>query len=124
MQLEHNLPSPAEKGSGSISPLGHVTGSGLNTTSLAPMVMSVLPPGSPATTSGLNVLGPAGSGSLTLTAKIGKVFVSISEVTLTGKGYAGEYTITGGTKAYAGETGSGNILITYPINGKFTARFS
>jgi hypothetical protein len=34
------------------------------------------------------------------------------------------HTFTGNTNAYAGETDSGNILITYPINGKFTARFN
>jgi hypothetical protein len=62
--------------------------------------------------------------SLALTAKTGKVFVSISGLTPDYKGIAGEYTITGGTKAYAGETGSGNIQITAPRDGKFTVIFS
>jgi hypothetical protein len=65
-----------------------------------------------------------GSASLTLKAKTGKVFVSISGVTDAGNGNAGEYTITGGTDAYAGETGSGNVLITYARHGKFSAIFS
>ena len=101
-QFKHHLPAPPEKGSGSISPIGHVTGSGLDLMSLA----------------------LANSASLTLAAKTGKIIVAISGVTDAGTGFAGEYTIAGGTKAYAGATGSGNILITFPIRGKFTAILS
>jgi hypothetical protein len=103
-ELKHNSPYPAEKESGSISPLGHVKGSGVGLSLISLLF--------------------ADSGSLTLNAKTGKVFVSISGVTDAGNGYAGEYTITGGTNAYAGAIGSGNILITYPFRGKFNAIFS
>jgi hypothetical protein len=97
--IEIKLPGahPAEKGSGSISPLGHVTESG----------------------DGMFFSGWADSETLTLKAKTGKVFVFMN-------GVKGEYTITGGTKAYAGATGSGNVQIT-ELNTptlKFTARFS
>jgi hypothetical protein len=95
---------PAEKGSGTISPLGHVTASG-NALALASLYLS-------------------GSESLTLTTKTGKVFVSVRGQTPAGYGAAGEYTITGGTKVYAGETGSGNIQMTFTGPGKYTVIFS
>ena len=94
----------AEKGSGSIGPLGHVTASG-NALSLVSLFTS-------------------GSESLTLTTKTGKVFVSVRGQTPAGYGAAGEYTITGGTKVYAGETGSGNIQMTFTGPGKYTVIFS
>jgi hypothetical protein len=113
--MQHSL-NPAEKGSGSISPLGHVTGSG---NGLSPFALA---------TSGVS------SGSITLTAKTGKVFVSISGLTPVDNGFgpspqttiiaAGQFKITGGTSAYAGETGTGTIQITVPVRGKFTAIFS
>jgi hypothetical protein len=94
-------PYATAKGSGSISPLGHVTESA----------------------NGLSLLTRT-SESLTLTARTGKVFVSISGLTPDYSGTAGKYTITGGTKAYARETGSGNIQITVPLHGKFSAIYS
>jgi hypothetical protein len=97
----------AEKGSGSIGPLGHVTASG-NALSLVSLFTS-------------------GSESLTLTTKTGKVFVSVSlspQTLVSNNGAAGEYTITGGTKAYAGEAGSGKVQITWPGPRNYTVTFS
>jgi hypothetical protein len=116
MALRQHSLNPAEKGSGSISPLGHVTGSG---NGLSPFALAT---------------GAPSSGSFTLTAKTGKVFVSMIGLTPVDNGFgpipqttiiaAGKYTITGGTGAYAGETGSGTVQITVPVRGKFTAIFS
>jgi hypothetical protein len=98
MAIKRNLPSSAEKGSGSISPLGHVTESGDTW-----------------------LLGLSPSATLTLNARAGKVFVSIGAPlgsdTL-------QYAITGGTKAYAGATGFGNFQFAVLGHGKFAARFS
>lgn len=89
------------KGSGSISPLGHVTESGKS-------------------------LFLAGTGSDTMSTKQGKLFVDLSVRPL-GSAFAGTYTIVGGTKAYAGETGSGNVLVTLvgtSTHGKYTSTYS
>jgi len=102
IEVKFHHPQPTDMGAGSISPLGHVTESGGDSMSL--------------------IMGDGES--ITLTTKTGKIFVTISGLTDTGNGNDGEYTITGGTKAYAGETGSGHVHITYPRQGKFTESYS
>jgi len=74
------------KASGSISPLGHITDSG-------------------------SVSHIDGLGTVTMTAKQGKVFLDL-KLRPSGIGFGGTYTITGGTKAFAAETGSGHVQIT------------
>ncbi len=87
------------KGSGSISPLGHVTDKG--SASLA-----------------------VGEGTDTLSAKRGKLFVDLRVVGRTATGYSETYTIAGGTKEYAGATGSGHAQLSFiptsTTHGKFT----
>jgi hypothetical protein len=63
------------------------------------------------------------NGTLTATStKLGKLFVTLHE-TLSGTSASGTYTITGGTKAFAGETGSGVVSSTFTAS-KFTSTFS
>jgi len=89
------------KGSGSVSPLGHVT------------------------TSGKSISG--GVGTVTLTSKAGKLFLT-EHLRLSGIGsFSGTFTIAGGTKAFAGETGSGTIHSTVSgsaTHGKYTITYS
>ncbi len=88
------------KGSGSVSPLGHVT------------------------TSGKSIGG--GAGEVTLTSKMGKVFLT-DHLKLSGIGsFSGTFTINGGTKAFAGDTGSGKVQSTFigsPTHGKYTITY-
>jgi hypothetical protein len=101
---------PVWDGAGSISPLGHVTG---------------LADGS---------LGWAANVSFILKTKTGNVFGSISpddtfDQALHSDGKEGDpmgfdYTIIGGTKAYAGATGSGYFQFAPPRLGRITATFS
>jgi hypothetical protein len=92
------------KAAGHLSPIGKVSFSG------------------PAT-------GFSSSGGLTnlaIPGKAGKLFVSLN-LTPAGTSLSGTYTITGGTKTLAGETGSGKVTVAItslvsPIH--FTATFS
>ena len=64
--------------------------------------------------------------NLVVPGKIGKLFVSFN-LTPVGTSLSGTYTITGGTKALTGETGSGNVTVALssvvsPIH--FSATFS
>jgi hypothetical protein len=61
--------------------------------------------------------------TLTLSTSKGSVSVN-GHVGPTGPGtFSGTYSITGGTKAFAGETGAGSIVVS--VSGtKFTATFS
>ena len=103
---------PDVHGAGSISPLGHVK------------VVGQL--------SSWPAVGPLDYVSLTLTTKTGKTFVDAqNDLSLTathdGEVFVDTYTISGGTKAYQGETGSGTVLIRLTgsqWSGKFTAVFS
>jgi hypothetical protein len=96
----HHVVSLFEKGAGSIHPLGHVTEKG-----------------------DTDLLGFSETATLTLRAKNGKLFVSIGPSSDWGSETL-EYTITGGTKAYAGATGSGSFQSSLLGNGKFTVTFS
>src|SRR5262249_45834339 len=86
---------------GNVSPIGKVTLSG-------------------------KVVVPTASGTaenLTASTKKGKAFIS-AHVTPTGTtSFAGTYTINGGTKSFAGESGGGNIVVSLN-GGRFTATFS
>ena len=67
-----------------------------------------------------------GASNLVIPGSIGKVFISLN-LTPNGTSSSGTYTITGGTKALAGETGTGNVTIALssissPVH--FTATFS
>lgn len=75
------------KGSGTISPLGHITDSSKSV--------------------------DGGPGAVTIVSKKGKVFLT-EILKPTGDGtFSGTYTITGGTKAFAGDTGSGEIEVSF-----------
>jgi hypothetical protein len=90
-------------GSGSLSPLGKVTVSG-----------------------SLNINTVAQGGQLTLSATQGKLKINFNAPN-PGQTFSGSYTISGGTKALAGETGSGTITVTLSTiasRGSFTATFS
>jgi hypothetical protein len=91
--------STSVNASGNLTPIGKVTFTGK------------LPPASVTAT----------TGNLNLTTKQGKLSLG-----LTITGLSGTYTITGGTKAYAGETGSGSFAATLisAKSGKFSATFS
>jgi len=88
------------KGSGSVSPLGHVTTAGKS-------------------------IG-VGAGAVTLTSKTGKLFLT-DHLTLSGIGsFSGTFTITGGTKAFAGDTGSGKLQSAFSgsaTHGKYTLTY-
>jgi hypothetical protein len=62
----------------------------------------------------------ATSGNVSLSNKQGKLLIGLNVV-----GLSGTYTINGGTKAYAGDTGTGSfsIALISAKNGKFTATF-
>jgi len=64
---------------------------------------------------------------VTLTSKAGKVFLS-DNLELSGIGsFSGTYTITRGTKAFAGDTGSGKIQVTLSgsaTHGKYNITYS
>jgi hypothetical protein len=94
---------PTSKGSGSLSPIGKVTASSTE-----------------AASGGDNK-------SVTLTARQGKLFLT-ENFHSTGLGlYAGTYTITGGTKSFAHETGSGSVqatLIGSLTRGSVTTTYS
>jgi hypothetical protein len=52
-----------------------------------------------------------GVSNLTIPGSLGKLFISVN-LTPAGTTLSGTYTITGGTKALAGETGTGNLNVT------------
>ena len=94
---------PSATGSGSVDPLGKVKISG----------------------AGL-VLGTSGAATLNLPAKKGKLILRL-DLLSTDSGLSGRYTIVGGTRAAAGETGSGLVSVTAAgstSKGRFTATFS
>jgi hypothetical protein len=67
-----------------------------------------------------------GVSNLVVPGKLGKVFVSLN-LTPSGTSLSGTYTIVGGTKALAGETGSGNVTVALTSVGSpthFSATFS
>jgi hypothetical protein len=84
---------------GSISPLGHVSDKGSSTLT---------------------------SGSETISAKQGKLFISLDVKQILG-GFSGTYKLTGGTKSLAGETGSGHVQVSVDgslIKGSYTTTYS
>jgi hypothetical protein len=92
------------KASGKLSPFGKVSFSG--------------------PTTGFNVSG--GVTNLTIPEKAGKLFMSLN-LEPSGTSLSGTYTITGGTKALANETGTGDVTVVVtsvvsPIH--FSATFS
>ena len=80
------------KGSGSLSPVGKITFSGHQTIGVV-------------------------QGSETLSSKHGKISLTTDLRSIGGGSYTGEYTITGGTKSYAGASGEGSLESTF-LNGK------
>jgi hypothetical protein len=89
------------KGTGSLSPIGHVTVTGSATTGTE----------------------AGNTGALKLSNKQGQTLVSLSGTSTGATSFSGTYTVAGGTKAYAGETGSGSVTLT--LSGKkFSATFS
>jgi hypothetical protein len=58
-----------------------------------------------------------GLGNVTMTTKQGKLFVEL-KLRASGSEYTGTYTITGGTKALVGETGTGTVQVTPSNSGK------
>jgi hypothetical protein len=73
--------------------------------------------------------GSAGlsGGSLTLSSNRGTLRVNLSNISQSGQSFTGTYTIAGGTKALAGEKGSGSITVTLTslsTRGTFNATIS
>jgi hypothetical protein len=91
------------KAAGKLSPIGKVSFSGPATTSVS-----------------------GGQSNLVIPGKTGKLFVSLN-LTPAGTSLSGTYTITGGTKTLAGETGTGKVSVVVssvvsPVH--FSATFS
>jgi hypothetical protein len=63
------------------------------------------------------------TGSLTATStKLGKLFVTVN-LTRSATSFTGTYQVTGGTGAFANESGSGNVQGTFTKTGKLNATF-
>jgi hypothetical protein len=80
------------KASGSITPLGQVRDTG-------------------------SVSHVTGLGNVTMTSKEGKLYVDLKMMP-SASGYEGTYTIVGGTKSLANETGSGTVQVAVTSTGK------
>jgi hypothetical protein len=93
--------SPTFNVSGALSPIGHVTAAGH---------------GSIASVTSAN-------GSYSLLTRLGRVFVGTDVASIGKRSFAGEYTIQGGTKSYAGATGSGHFRVS-DSGSWFLATFS
>jgi hypothetical protein len=92
--------SPTFSVVGALAPLGHVSAAGH---------------GSIGTVTSTN-------GSFSLLTGLGRVFVATDVASVAKRSFAGEYTIQGGSGAYAGETGSGRFAVSY-YGSTFMAEF-
>jgi hypothetical protein len=93
-------PNPTFQVSGLLSPLGKVKAAGHGSID--------------------TVTGP--NGSFNLRTKQGSVFVGTEVASIGKRSFSGDYSIQGGTGAYAGDKGSGPFIVTHSAS-RFVARF-
>jgi hypothetical protein len=94
-------PNPTFQVSGLLSPLGKVTAAGHGSVE--------------------TVTGP--NGSFNLRTRQGRLFVSTDVASVGKRSFSGDYSIQGGTGAYAGARGSGSFTVSHTGN-RLSAKFS